>query len=207
MKVVLIILLVLVLLVVFLLSLVINIKIQYSSGEDVFKLSLRILCFNFRLVPKKEKKPKKAKKKSKKNKESSDNKEKKSVNIFSKLGFSDTVQFVFDALSALFGLLSGVIRKAKLKKFRVELNVAQGDAAKTAITCGWASSVVYPVAGGILNSVKSYKDYEIRIIPDYDEDSKSTVDLEVVAAISVYSLIKVILSKKSQIYSVIKSLI
>ena len=164
------------------------------------------MFFNIRIVPKKEKRYKRIKKKTKRKSEDKPE-EKKSVNIFKKIGFFDTVKFISDALSALFGLAVGVVNNLKISKFRFVLNVSEEDAAKTAITCGYAYAVVYPVVGKILDSVKSYETYDVQIIPIYNEDSKSTIDLEIVTGLRVISLLRVILSKKSELFSVLKTLI
>lgn len=200
----LIILLSIVLLIALLLSLFISLRIRYNSSDDVFSVTLRILCFNLRIIPKKEKKVKKKKAKQKKKDKP---KESKSKNIFKKVGFFDTLKFISNALSAIFGLLSGVVNNSKIKKLRFVLNISQGDAASTAITCGYASSVVYPVVGKILDSVKDYKNYDVQINPDYDEASQSSIDLDVIVGIRVFSLIKVVFSKWHEIFSVLKTLI
>ena len=200
----LIILLSIVLLIALLLSLFISLRIRYNSSDDVFSVTLRILCFNLRIIPKKEKKVKKKKAKQKKKDKP---KESKSKNIFKKVGFFDTLKFISNALSAIFGLLSGVVNNSKIKKLRFVLNISQGDAASTAISCGYASSVVYPVVGKILDSVKDYKNYDVQINPDYDEASKSSIDLDVIVGIRVFSLIKVVFSKWHEIFSVLKTLI
>ncbi len=200
----LIILLSIVLLIALLLSLFISLRIRYNSSDDVFSVTLRILCFNLRIIPKKEKKVKKKKAKQKKKDKP---KESKSKNIFRKVGFFDTLKFISNALSAIFGLLSGVVNNSKIKKLRFVLNISQGDAASTAISCGYASSVVYPVVGKILDSVKDYKNYDVQINPDYDEASQSSIDLDVIVGIRVFSLIKVVFSKWHEIFSVLKTLI
>ena len=206
MKILLIVLLSLAALTIFILSLFISVKIRYNSREDVFSVVLKVLFFNIRIVPKKEKRYKRIKKKTKRKSEDKPE-EKKSVNIFKKIGFFDTVKFISDALSALFGLAVGVVNNLKISKFRFVLNVSEEDAAKTAITCGYAYAVVYPVVGKILDSVKSYETYDVQIIPIYNEDSKSTIDLEIVTGLRVISLLRVILSKKSELFSVLKTLI
>lgn len=203
----LIILLSIVLLIAMLLSLFISLRIRYNSSDDVFSVTLRILCFNLRIIPKKEKKVKKVKKKKAKQKKKDKPKESKSKNIFRKVGFFDTLKFISNALSAIFGLLSGVVNNSKIKKLRFVLNISQGDAASTAISCGYASSVVYPVVGKILDSVKDYKNYDVQINPDYDEASQSSIDLDVIVGIRVFSLIKVVFSKWHEIFSVLKTLI
>lgn len=164
--------------------------VKYS---DEFKLSICVLGIPFSLDrflqdsddadDKNSNKPKKTDTKQDKSNGKNDKKdEKKKTSFFSKFknlfkrkGLDGFIQFLRESAKFATGSLKSVFSRLTLSKFELDITVATGDSADTAIKYGYTCAAAYPAISLFLNTMK-YKKYSIDIHPDFDE-KKSEIKL------------------------------
>lgn len=80
-------------------------------------------------------------------------KENKALSLFkelkSKYGFSGAVKLILSFLRDLLPHIKGLLKHIKFKRIALNITVAEGDAAKTAIEYGSICAVAYPLLAGI----------------------------------------------------------
>lgn len=174
---------------VFLLSLKATITIAYA---DEVTLSVRVLCFKIKLLPKKEKKGPhsmsrrkaariraKARKKAQKKREAALAKEeaKKQKKQAAKAKPKKSMSEILDTISLIRGIAAEVIRRffkhLRIDVARVKVKVATGDAATTAIAYG-AACTALNVLLPVLYEVKNFslpKEQDFSVEPDFLGDT------------------------------------
>ncbi len=200
---------------IFILSLRAKITVVYD-GE--VKLSVRVLCFTIKILPKKpkkkgpfsmsrkkaekiraglrkkaEKKRLKAEQKKKQKQEKKELKEKQPQTKKKKLSISE----ILDLISMVKDVVATVIKKffghLRIDLARMHVNVATGDAATTAIAYGVISEAAFYLFE-LLKKVKGFELPEVQdmsITADYLADS-TTVDIKISFSLRVWHLFHVV---------------
>lgn len=126
-------------------------------------------------------------------------KENKALNFFNKLkakyGFSGAVKLLLIFLRDLLPHIKGLLKHIKFKRIVLNITIAEGDAARTAIEYGSVCAVAYPLLAGI-ESVANVSYKAINISSNF-ESKETNFDFEgiirtrifylLVALIKVYS--------------------
>lgn len=115
-------------------------------------------------------KEKKSKKKDKKPKESKISGFYKKTK--GKYGFSGAVRLIFEFLKDLFSHIKTLIKHIEFEKIVLDITVAEGDAAKTAIEYGGICAVVYPLLAE-LGAIADIKYKSINISSDFNSNEGS----------------------------------
>lgn len=183
-KVILIVLLCIVLLIALILSLYARIYISY---EKEVRVRIGFFGIKYTVYPQKPKKEKKNKKQEKaKPKQKKENPFKKVIEEKGLSGFIDLLkQLAGLGTGTLCDLFSNII----FTRFKIDISCTGTDAAQTAINYGYCCSAVYPAAALILKSVKSYKNYNVAVNPDFTEGAESKITAEINAKIRVFRLL------------------
>lgn len=200
---------VLVVLVAVLLHVSVNVRFRYDSGEDVFHCTVHYLFIDHVISPPQKSKRKKKKDKPKKisEKKASSGKEEQSPlkNLYKEkglIGFLDSMKAVF---KSIWHILVGVLRRSVLKKFDIKMNIVGEDAADTAIKYGYANSVVYPIAGAILENVEKYDDYNIELTPNFTEGADSSVTFDAIIGIRPSKFLSVLIKNHKEIRTLLSA--
>ena len=193
---------------VFLLSLKATVTIAYA---DELTLSVRVLCFKIRILPKKEKKgPRsmskkkaeklrlKAKKKAQKKREAAKAKEeaKRQKKEAAKKRPKKSMSEILDTISMVRSIAAEVIRRffkhLRIDVARVHVKVATGDAATTAVAYGAACTalnMLLPVLSQVKNfSLPREKDFSVE--PDFLGETP-TLDVKLSFSLRVWHLFHV----------------
>ena len=95
----------------------------------------------------------------------------KNENIFKKLyklkGLKYTIEIIGDSLKIVFSKLSWLVRRLKIRNFKLALSVVGGDAADTAIKYGAVCAAVYPIFG-FIDSKLDFKAKSIDVYADFE---------------------------------------
>ena len=185
--------LLLILILLFLVCLV-RVRISVTYHEDI-RVILKVLIFDFQLLPKKEKpkkeKPKKKEDKREKKKEPQEQEKKvkeKKPNYLAKLkekkGLSGLISLFKELAKIAGGTLKGLFKHIVIKKLDVGIALNAGDAASTAIQYGQLCSVVYP-AVNVITAITVCKDYNVTLEPIFDDDRETEYYADVYAYIRV----------------------
>ena len=209
-----------VLLFVFILSLKAKVKLEY---DEILRLSVKILCFNIQIAPKKEPKPldfsgysfkkhqkrlrenyekylKKKKKKEAKKEKKAEEKEKKAEQkrIAKEKNIpKQPTRSIFDwveiAKAVIGALFSKFANHLHIKVARLNIKVATGDAATTAIVYG---AVIQSVAYIIeilqkITNVDGLEKADISVEPDYLSES-TTLDLCFVFSLRIWHVLHIL---------------
>ena len=185
--------LLLILILLFLVCLV-RVRISVTYHEDI-RVILKVLIFDFQLLPKKEKpkkeKPKKKEDKKEKKKEPREQEKKvkeKKPNYLAKLkekkGLSGLISLFKELAKIAGGTLKGLFKHIVIKKLDVGIALNAGDAASTAIQYGQLCSVVYP-AVNVITAITVCKDYNVTLEPIFDDDRETEYYADVYAYIRV----------------------
>lgn len=176
--------------IILLLLLPITLKAEYI--EDL-KCKLIIGFVPITLFPQKPKKPKKEKKeKDKTKKEPKEKKEpEKKKSLLKTKGLDGIIDLIKRAADLVSGILKDFFGSLVIKRFELSITVAGDDAADTAIKYGYCCAGVYPAVGTILRIVKCKK-YGVDIAPDFAENAKTKINLDLVARIRVFHIMKLL---------------
>ena len=140
-----------------------SIKIYITYDEQI-KLLIGFWFLKFRIIPSYKRKDKKSKKKSDiKPKKKSDKRE------------SLQIDEIFNIVRCVLEHLKPVLKSVRIKPLKLNVTVADDDAASTAIKVGTINAVVWPFVGWLANTVK-VKKQSVNINPDYDGKSKVDFD-------------------------------
>lgn len=139
------------------------------NGE--FVLAVKVLFYKFKLPlgkkkDKKNKKIKKTKTQTKPQKTKSDG-----TDFLGK--FKDIVSIVTSAKNRM-------LKRITVKKLKIEVTVASGDPADTAMTFGYMNAGIYPLVSFLENHIK-IKNKKINITADYSKDKTEIVFFAVLA--------------------------
>lgn len=168
--------LIIVLALILLFTLICFVKLDFTATySDKLTLKLKVLVFDFTLVPKKKKKkPKKSRAKKKK----ADDKKEDDGSYVKKLSERKGVEGIVSMLIELSKLaastLKGVLSHTVINKFDIKLTVVGEDAADTALKYGKVCSVFYPAVTIVCESAKC-RDYSLDVTPDFADDAVAKV--------------------------------
>ena len=143
----------------------------------------------FKLRPE-EKKPQ-AEEKSKAENTPAPKKENVALGYFKRLkekyGFSGAVKQIFGFLRDLIPHIKGLLKHIKIKGIKLDIIIAEGDAAKTAIEYGGVCAAVYPVLS-LLESIADVEYKAINVTSDF-EGSKSDISFEATIRSRIFFLL------------------
>lgn len=173
------------------------IKLRFVAVySEKLTLKLKVLFFEFTLVPYEKKKKKKRKKKvPKKKKEKTDSKTKKEKkpSLVKKLSDKKGVEGLFSMLSEIVKLASstfkGLFTSMVIERFDLSITVVGGDAADTALRYGKLCGVVYSAVAVICSTAKC-EDYNVNVTPDFDDEAKMKTFAHAEFYIRVYHILK-----------------
>lgn len=154
----------------------------YATFDDTLIVKLKILFFNFDIIPTEDrvqtfldKRAEKKKQKRKKRREE-ERKERENETFFDRLGSSTGVDGLMDILTEIAQFVSSSVKdllaKVVIKKFNIDILLRGDDAADTAIKYGKVCGVFYSAVSLILGACKC-RNYNLNLTPDFD-DSKDT---------------------------------
>ena len=145
----------------------------YAEYKDSFVLSIRWTFIKYFIYPPENKKKKKKETPPKEEKPEEEKKEepKEKGDNFIKVFYNNQgVSGMIDLISAIAAKLKKGLHKIGrsfyIRKLWLRINVADGDAANTAVKYGKVCTAVYPSLGYILDTVHS-KNYSVKINPDF----------------------------------------
>lgn len=168
-------------LLVFFLLLFVPVTLKADYNED-FRCFLKIGFVKFSLYPPKPKK-KKNKKPEKTDKEQK-SEEKKKESLIKEKGIS----WLFDLIKKIADLATGALkdffRRIIVKKLMLNISIAGDNAAITAVKYGCCCSTVYPAFRIIVGAVNC-KNYGVNISPNFEENAKSALNMELEAKIII----------------------
>lgn len=104
-------------------------------------------------------------------------------------GVYDTLKESIDLVLDLLKKIVQLLKKCSAKVFRLNIVIAEGDAAQTAISYGKTCAMLYPVLGliySIINVKKKGEDVSLNC--DY-EGKEGTIDLEIILSIPLYRVL------------------
>ncbi|MBQ8056800.1 MAG: DUF2953 domain-containing protein [Ruminococcus sp.] len=176
------------------------IKIQFTAVyENELTLKLRVLFFEYTLVPfeKKSKKRKKKREKKilKKKKDEDGTKEKKTKKpsylkqLSDKKGVEGLISMLTEIVKLIGTTLKGIFTNIVIKHFDLKLTVVGDDAADTALKYGKLCGVVYSAVSVICSTAKC-EDYNVNVIPDFDDEAKMKVFADAKFYIRVFYVLK-----------------
>lgn len=110
-------------------------------------------------------------------------------NLYKGEGLTGIIDILRDVSQIAQGALKYVFKHLIVKRFYIDISVACGDAAKTAIRYGQVCAGVYPCAGIIVSNTKC-RSYDINIYPDFDEKSESKISVDFKGRVKLFFIIK-----------------
>ncbi len=164
-----------------LIILIFSVKISFELiYDETFSFAVKVIFLTFNVYPendfkkfiRKKKEPppeeeKPAEKKPKEEKPADEKKENFIQRFYRMQGFDGVVIFIKDILHALNGFFGDVFKRAfVIEKLFLQLFVARGDAAETALAYGRTCAAVFPALGYICETMKVRK-YDADISVDY----------------------------------------
>ena len=158
--------------------------------HEELKCILRIGFIPITLYPKKVKKTKKKKSKKPDKPKEKKPEEKKKKNLLKEKGlgwFANLIKKVADLAK---GALKDVFKHILIKEFMLSISVAGDDAADTAIKYGYYCSAIYPATGLIIRAM-NYKKYGVDITPNFEENAKSQINLDLNARMFFFRILSV----------------
>ncbi|MDO5123776.1 MAG: DUF2953 domain-containing protein [Eubacteriales bacterium] len=171
----------------------IGIKLYYNNETDVVSIKLKCFGITFTIYPRKKPKKKKKRKK-KKQEETTDKPEDKNKTtldfrkLYERYGFTGLINIAKSLAKSVWSILSGLLSASTVNRFNLKIIYAGSDAADTAIVCGWAYSVICPVASQILAAAKKYKESQVDILPNYTEGAQPYIEADIYVSITPMSL-------------------
>lgn len=169
------------------LLLLMPVKLKASYNEN-FRCSLKIGFVKIQLFPPKPKKKKKSEKVDEKTKPE----EKKKESLVKEKGISRLLDMIKKIADLAVGALKDFFRHIIVKKLMLSISIAGDDAADTAVKYGYCCSAVYPAFGIIVGAVRC-KSYGVDISPNFEENAKSAVNMELEAKIKIFWLLALVL--------------
>ncbi len=110
-------------------------------------------------------------------------------NLYKGEGLTGIIDILRDVSQIAQGALKYVFEHLIVKRFYIDMSVACGDAAKTAIRYGQVCAGVYPCAGIIVSNTKC-RSYDINIYPDFDDKSESKISVDFKGRVKLFFIIK-----------------
>lgn len=110
-------------------------------------------------------------------------------NLYKGEGLTGIIDILRDVSQIAQGALKYVFEHLIVKRFYIDMSVACGDAAKTAIRYGQVCVGVYPCAGIIVSNTKC-RSYDINIYPDFDDKSESKISVDFKGRVKLFFIIK-----------------
>lgn len=179
-----------VLLSLFLIGLIkITLHIEYDEELEFSVSVLGVVVYS-------NKKPKKEKKVSKEKSDENPTENEKNAkniikNIYHQKGLKYTVDLILELLKILAKKFMWLLKRLKIRDFRMSLSVVGSDAAQTAITYGAVCSAIYP-AIAFLDTNLNFKAKKIDIYSDFDKkDANFSIGTDIKAEIIVILILAV----------------
>ena len=94
-------------------------------------------------------------------------------------GISDTAMKILTIFMLFAGQIVWLLKRMRIKRFRLIAVCAGEDAADTAIEYGVLCSAVYPLLGYIETNVKSMKNTDVRIGCDFENEAYFETDIHI----------------------------
>lgn len=110
-------------------------------------------------------------------------------NLYKGEGLTGIIDILRDVSQIAQGALKYVFKHLIVKRFYIDISVACGDAAKTAIRYGQVCAGVYPCAGTIVSNTKC-RSYDINIYPDFNDKSESKISVDFKGRVKLFFIIK-----------------
>ncbi len=179
-------------------SISVTLKVHYDKESDVFRCTAHYLFLTHVLSPKEDKKKKKKKSK----KEKPQKKKEKKTSFADKIksrGFRGFIEDIKNIVSGAWRMIVCVLRRAVLKNLRIHLSVAGEDAADTAVLYGYANAVIYPIISAFLENVRSYKDLDVEITPDFSEEAEPSFEFDAVLKLRPVSFFGAIFESREEL--------
>lgn len=170
----------------------------FATYTDTLKVTLKVLCFKFTVVPKSEKKKKRKEAKVQKYQQKQKEYKEAGVETYSEaIGLEGMLSILKDLVVSL----KEVIKYVNIKKFDFNIVIRGEDAADTALKYGKTCSVFYTAVAAILGAAK-FKDYNLNLKPDFDEDKPSELDCQVNFQIRLIYVIRYLLGVYLRLYRI-----
>lgn len=181
--------------------LMINVRF-YATYEDTLRVIAKFLFWEFILLPESEKEEKKKKKRKnrKKAKKKDENEKKEYVKKVSKTkGIEGLASILIELVKLICSAIKGLAEHAVVKKFEFLVKVAGEDAADTALKYGKYCGVIYSAVSLICGTAKC-DDYTLKVAPDFSDNAKTQIDLDVRFNIRVFYIIKYLLRLEVKLF-------
>lgn len=156
--------------------------------DDVFSLALRVLVFDFRIIPGKEKKPKKPKKPKKEKKQ----KKEKPAEEKPKKKPKFTPQELLQLLKLALDTLSHFRRKLTVNRFMLHFVAADEDPCNAAMMYGFANAAL-GYLDGASGRAFDIRSRDVKTAVDF-ESTKMYADVELTFTISLGRILAVLIS-------------
>ncbi len=169
-------------------TLVCTLRIRfYATFNDTLIVKMKILFFNFDIIPTEDrvqtfldKRAEKKKQKRMKRREE-EKKERAGETFFDRLGSSMGVDGLMDILTEIAQFVGSTVKdllaKVVIKKFNIDILLRGEDAADTAIKYGKVCGVFYSAVSLILGACKC-RNYNLNLTPDFDDSKDTEVECE-----------------------------
>lgn len=174
-------------------------KLKFTAVyTDTLTLTLKVLFFNFTLVPFKKKEKKKHRKKipkKKKDTEKEDDKDKKKKpsylkKLSDKKGTTGLISILSDLAKLVSSTFKGIFSNIVVEKLDITLTVVGDDAADTALKYGKLCGVFYSAVSVICDNVKMCDNYNASVTPDFDDEAKAKAYADVRFYIRAFYVLK-----------------
>lgn len=178
-----------------LITLLCLIKLRFEAVYcENLTLKLKVLFFEFTLVPykKKKKRKKKVPKKKKENTDTKTKKEKKpslAKKLSDKKGVDGLISMLSEVAKLAGATLKGLFTNIVIERFDLSFTVVGEDAADTALKYGKLCGVVYSAVAVICGTAKC-SEYNVNVVPDFDDEAKMQVFADAQFYIRVYYVLK-----------------
>lgn len=163
-----------------------------TEFKDEFSAKIMYLFFHYTIAPR----PQKNEVTQENGEEQTKQKKTKFQDIIKQKGLSGFLNLIREIARIASGTGKRLLKHLVISRFIINISVAYGDAAKTAVNYGYVCSVVYPAAGAVLGNVK-YKKYSVNVSPDFQKKESSV-------QFSLKARIKLIFAVSSALYAFIQ---
>lgn len=169
-------------------TLVCTVRLRFFAAfDDTLIVKMKILFFNFEIIPTEDrvqafldKRSEKKKQKLKKIREE-ERKERAGETFFDSLSNCAGVDGLMDILTEIAQFVGSTVKdllaKVVIKKFNIDILLRGDDAADTAVKYGKVCGVFYSAVSLILSACKC-RNYHLNLTPDFDDSKESEVKCE-----------------------------
>lgn len=185
------------------LSLPVSVSIKYI---DDFVCNLFIGFLKIQLYPQKPKSKKKKPKKEKNQPAKTTNQPpKKKKNLFQRKGIEGVIEILQKSVDLANGVLKHFFKHTVIKDLKLSVKVAGNDAGDTALKYGAYCSVIYPLVGNVVNTIKCKK-YGVDIMVNFEENAKTVIDFNAKINTRIFWLVKLVLKNIKKLSELINEI-